>query len=152
MIKALLIDDDDHSRDYLKALIGNHIPESTSLHIAGDALLGKELAEKHQPQLIFLDVEMPKYSGFDFLNMMEEKNFDVIFTTAFQKYAIRALRFSELDYLVKPIDSDDLRSAIDRYLQKKPEQRQRNQLYGNLLDSLRNPDLKESKLAITTAQ
>lgn len=152
MIKALIVDDEDSSRDYLKILIEKHVPEITSVLQAGDALSAKAFIEQQHPQLIFLDVEMPQYSGFDLLNMMSEKDFDVIFTTAFHQYAIKAIRFSALDYLMKPIDADELRAAMDRYVEMKPAHHQRSQLYNHLLNSIKQPPSNEFKLAIPTAQ
>lgn len=152
MIKALIVDDDDLSRDSLKLLIEKHLPEITSLHIAGDAILAKQVIAKQQPDLIFLDVEMPKYSGFDLLNMIAEKNFDVIFTTSFGKYAIKAIRFSALDYLLKPVEENELVEAVHRHLEKRGQANQRPALYKNFLNSLQKNDVKDFRLAIPTTE
>jgi len=152
MIKALIVDDDDVSRDSLKLLIEKNLPEISSLYIAGDAVLAKDLIAKYQPQLIFLDVEMPQYSGFDLLNMIAEKNFDVIFTTSFQKYAIRAIRFSALDYLLKPIKKDELVEAVQRHLEKRDQSNHRGELYKNFLSTIQKKEEKDFRLAIPTTE
>ncbi len=152
MIKALIVDDDDLSRDTLKLLIEKYQPEISSILLAGDALLARHLISTEQPDLIFLDVEMPQYSGFDLLNMIAEKNFDVIFTSSFQKYAIRAIRFSALDYLLKPVQKDELAQAIQRHLEKRDQAQHRPALYQNLLQTIQSRETKDFRLAIPTTE
>ncbi|MCY7409368.1 MAG: response regulator [Chitinophagales bacterium] len=152
MIKALIVDDEDFSRDCLKTLIEKHIPEITSVHLAADAITARMLIEQHHPQLVFLDVEMPRYSGFDLLNMIAEKNFDVIFTTSFAQYAIKAIRFSALDYLLKPVKKDELIEAVQRHLEKRDQENHRPALYKNFLNTLQKKDIKDFRLAIPTTE
>ncbi|MEP7128220.1 MAG: response regulator [Chitinophagales bacterium] len=152
MIKALIVDDDDFSRDTLKLLIEKYQPEISSIHLAGDAILAKQLISTEHPDLIFLDVEMPEYSGFDLLNMIAEKNFDVIFTTSFQKYAIKAIRFSALDYLLKPIQKEELMEAVQRHLEKREQVSYRPELYQNFLHTIQSREVKDFRLAIPTTE
>ncbi len=152
MIKALIVDDDDFSRDCLKILIEKHIPEITSVHLAGDAITARIFIDQHHPQLVFLDVEMPRYSGFDLLNMIAEKKFDVIFTTSFKQYAIKAIRFSALDYLLKPVKKDELIEAVQRHLEKRDQENHRPALYKNFLNTLQKKDIKDFRLAIPTTE
>lgn len=100
-----------------------------------------------------LDIEMPNMNGFDFLNRVGNWDFDVIFTTAYDKYAIKAIRFSALDYLLKPIDIVDLQNAINRHIVKKELQPQmQQQLVSNLISNLKQKDQSDFKLAISTSE
>lgn len=153
MLKALLVDDEPKARDVLAELLRQYIPEITELREAGspgDALL---LMERYQPDLLFLDIVMPQMNGFDLLNRIGERHFGLIFTTAYDQFAIQAIRFSALDYLLKPIDPDELRQAIDRFLEKhspQPEQPQ-NQLR-NMLYNLEAGPKEGFRLAIPTTE
>jgi two-component system LytT family response regulator len=100
----------------------------------------------HRPELIFLDVEMPGMNGFQMLESVKLLDFDIIFTTAFDQYAIRAIRFGALDFLVKPIDKDELRHAVDSYVQRpaKDTLKQLNALYSQLD---RKKDISGRKIA-----
>src|SRR6187401_1647196 len=101
-IKALIVDDEEGARLVLRSLIEKYIPEITEF----------------QPDLLFLDIQMPFINGFDLLGKIENINFDIIFTTAFNQYAIKAIRFSALDYLLKPIDISELKNAVERHLSR----------------------------------
>lgn len=154
MLKALIIDDEAKARDLLTFLIENHIPEITECRTAADAETALLLLESWQPDLLLLDIQMPRMNGFDLLNVLKRWNFDVIFTTAHQQYAIQAIRFSALDYLLKPIDPDELRGAVNRHLAKKETPGEnappRRELIENLLQNLQSPAPKDQKLAIHT--
>jgi len=114
MTKALIIDDEKHCCDHLQWLLENYCPNIQVLATADHADQGSQLIRRLKPQLIFLDVEMPDKNGFEMLSTLPEIDFDIIFTTAHEKYAIRAIRLGAMDYLVKPIDKDDLCQAIDK--------------------------------------
>src|ERR1019366_8835427 len=104
MIKTLIIEDEKHCSDNLEWQLEQYCPEIEILAVCNSAEKGLQQINHHQPQLIFLDVEMPFMNGFEMLEELKEINFDIIFTTAFNQYAIRAIKFGALDYLVKPID------------------------------------------------
>ena len=115
MIKALIIDDETHCVQRLQRLV----EENAADHVAiiGNATSvenGIASIRQFDPDLVFLDVQLHDQSGFDLLEQLGEKNFGVIFTTAYEKYAVRAFRFSALDYLLKPIDAEDLVRAIQK--------------------------------------
>src|SRR5215217_4724454 len=118
MIKALIIDDEQKARNILDHYIRNFIPEVTEVKQAESVDSALEILKTYQPGIVFLDVEMPHKNGFDFLVETKTPSFDVIFTTAYNQYAIQAIRFSALDYLLKPVDPDELKAAVDRHLQK----------------------------------
>ena len=132
MLKALIVDDEPKARDVLAELVRQYVPEVIDLREAGspgDALL---LMERYKPDLLFLDIVMPQMNGFDLLNRLGERTFGLIFTTAHEQYAIQAIRFSALDFLLKPVDPDELRQAVDRFLEKRalnPREQLQNMLY-----------------------
>ncbi len=100
-----------------------------------------------------LDIEMPHMNGFDLLNKVGSWSFDVIFTTAYDKYAIKAIRFSALDYLLKPIDIIDLKNAISRHIVKKEHQPHSQELLvSNLISNLQQKDATSFKLALSTLE
>lgn len=111
-MKAVIIDDEKHCREVLTTLIQKHCPEvevADSFNSGADAL---NVVDKIVPDILFLDIEMPGMNGFEFLERCPEKNFEIIFTTAYNEYAIKAIKHSALDYLLKPIDKDELILAI----------------------------------------
>ena len=115
MVKIVIIDDEPHGIQSLEALIREYCP---SLELAGTADSieeGYKLLEETQPDILFLDIEMPNGSGFELLkNIGSGRSFEVIFTTAYQHYAIRAIRENALDYLLKPIDPEELLKAVEK--------------------------------------
>jgi two-component system LytT family response regulator len=119
MITAVLVDDEGGAREFLRSRLQDVAPE---IHAPGEAANIDEAARlitEKKPQLVFLDVEMPGGDGFELLKRLGHWDFEVIFTTSHQHYAIQAIRFSALDYLLKPVQADELRSAIDRFLERK---------------------------------
>lgn len=114
MIRAIIVDDEEKGQEILKSLIQKNCPEVLVLAVAGTADAGVEAIKKHKPELVFLDIEMPGGNGFTLLEKAKNFDFDVIFTTAYSQYAIKAIRFSALDYLLKPISPDELKVAVGR--------------------------------------
>ena len=110
MIKAIIIDDETQGRKLLQALIISHCPQIQVLEECADLPNGVKAIRKHKPDLIFLDIEMPQHSGLDILDFFYEKDihFGIIFTTAYNEYAVKAFKLSAVDYLLKPISGDDL--------------------------------------------
>ncbi len=118
MIGALLVDDEAAAREHLRGRLAAVAPEVDILSEASNIGDAERLIRTHAPQLVFLDVEMPGGNGFQLLQRLGRWEFDVIFTTAFQRFAIQAIRFSALDYLLKPVQADELRAAVDRHIQR----------------------------------
>lgn len=112
-MKAIIIDDEKKGREILKSLIETYCEEVEIMAQAANAQQGYELILEHKPDVIFLDVEMPNGDGFSLLERFNEITFQIVFTTAFDDYAIKAIKFHALDYLLKPIDIDELRLAIE---------------------------------------
>jgi two-component system LytT family response regulator len=132
-------------------LLQAHIAAETRVAYCTSVKEALELLPVFKPSLIMLDIEMPGLSGFDFLNMVTENNFDVIFTTAYDQYAIKAIRFSALDYLLKPIDVLDLQNAINRHIIKKQHHAPKL-LVSNLIANLQHKDPKDFKLTLSTSE
>jgi two-component system LytT family response regulator len=115
MIRTLIIDDEAFARELLKQQLEEYCSGLVEvIGLAGSAIEGLKLINQLQPQLVFLDVEMPRGSGFDLLELAGERNFEVIFTTAYQEYALKALKSEARDYLLKPIDVDELAAAVHK--------------------------------------
>ncbi|MEP6950789.1 MAG: LytTR family DNA-binding domain-containing protein [Ginsengibacter sp.] len=122
MIRALIIDDEQHCIDRLTGLMKEHL--SSSVHIMDSfktAAAAEEAIKKYKPELVFLDVQLDGQTAFDLLKKLDKINFEMIFTTAYEKYAIQAFKFSALDYLLKPVSADDLKQAVTRLLEKNPK-------------------------------
>ncbi len=119
MIKVILIDDEDSAREVLRKML---LASDMDIQILAE-VDGVEAAvqafQSHSPDLIFLDIEMPYQSGFDLFNKINLENTNVIFTTAYSQYAIKAIKFSALDYLLKPISPKELNEALQKAQKKK---------------------------------
>lgn len=114
MLSAVIIDDELKGRIALRGKLQSYCPD---VLLAGEAANGAEglrLIQEQKPEIVFLDIEMPFMDGFEMLHMLPQKDFHLIFTTAYDQYAIKAIRFAAFDYLLKPIDIEELKSAIER--------------------------------------
>lgn len=114
MIKAIIIDDESHCLVTLSLLLAEYCPEVTLLEQCNSAKRGLAAIEKYKPDLVFLDIEMPAMNGFEMLAHVNQINFAIIFTTSYDQYAIKAIRFSALDYLLKPVDPKELEMAVKK--------------------------------------
>ena len=119
MIKTLIIEDEAKSRQMLAAMLERNCPEITIVGLAKDVKEGVALIKELQPELVFLDISMPDGIGFDLLEQVSGHKFELIFATASDQHAIRAIKYSACDYLLKPIDMDELKSAVNKVLNKK---------------------------------
>ena len=118
MITAVIIDDEQHCIDCLTNLIESGFANVQIAATAASVEAGLNAIRFHQPALVFLDVQIADKTGFDLLLQLSNINFEVIFTTAYDKYAVQAFKFSALDYLLKPIDPSDLKQAIEKFENK----------------------------------
>ena len=114
MIKAIIIDDEIHCIDTLSILLADYCPEVEVLEKCMSPKKGLEAIENLKPELVFLDIEMPMMNGFELLEQFKQIPFCVIFTTSYDQYAIKAIRFSAMDYLLKPVDREELKNAIEK--------------------------------------
>jgi two-component system LytT family response regulator len=148
MIKALIVDDEVKARNVLHHYITSFIPEIGELRQAASADEAMETLRQFSPDIVFLDVEMPHKNGFDFLQELRQPQFDIIFATAFNHYAIQAIRFSALDYLLKPVDPDELRAAVLRHIERKGERAEKAALLHNLVENISKPEVKAFQIAV----
>lgn len=113
---ALIIDDEPKARKLLEVLIKENCPKINNVFNAEDLIGGVELIKTKQPQIVFLDIEMPEHSGLELLDFLpkEQYNFEIIFTTAYSQYAIQAFELSAIDYLLKPLRADKLKTAVKK--------------------------------------
>ncbi|MGE0636929.1 MAG: LytR/AlgR family response regulator transcription factor [Bacteroidia bacterium] len=117
-IKAILIDDEERARNTLKKLLADFCPEVEVLAEAVNVPDGVLAINQHRPQLVFLDIEMPDYNGFELLSFFREVDFEIIFVTAYNDYALKAFEVSAIDYLLKPVDIDKLKLSVAKVQQK----------------------------------
>jgi two-component system LytT family response regulator len=136
-LKAIIIDDESSSRNTLRQKIGTYCRQLEIVAECENGESGIETIDRVKPDIVFLDVEMPRMNGFLMLQNLKNRDFELIFTTAYDHYAIRAIRYSALDYLVKPIDVEELKAAtikaVEKRAQHSPNQRIETLLH-NLLD------------------
>jgi len=140
MIRALIVDDEKYGREGLLALIKKYCPQINQVHSASNISEAREIILCEEPDLLFLDIEINSELGFDLLEKIESWNFEVIFTTAHPKYAVRAFKYSGLDYLLKPISADELVRAVKRATKKRNDQIHKQQI--ELLLQNLNSDVK----------
>jgi two-component system, LytTR family, response regulator len=114
MIKAIIIDDEVYCRKALAVLLKEYCRGVQVTEQCDDAESGLGAIQKHKPDLVFLDIEMPNMNGFEMLEKITDVNFEIIFTTSYDQYAIKAIRFSALDYLLKPVIPEELQKAIEK--------------------------------------
>ncbi len=146
---AIIIDDEAKARRIMETLITDHCPEVKVLESADDVLSGIKAINKHKPDIVFLDIEMPGYTGFQLLDFFDEINFAVIFTTAYSEYALQAFQVSAVDYLLKPIQIDQLHSAIEKVSRLKGTTQNREKIH-TLKENLEDHHIK--KIALSTSQ
>lgn len=150
MIRSIIIEDELKSRDVLKSLLERYCSYVEVLAEAEGVADGIEKIKKHKPDVIFLDIQMPDGSGFRLLEKLDKIDFDVIFTTAFDQYAIRAFKYSALDYLLKPISPDDLINAVEKVRKRKLD-KQINQNIEVLLGNINKPEKELPKIILSTS-
>lgn len=118
-IKAIIVDDEQHCIDALKAMLQKKCPEVSVLAGVNSVQDAKQLIDDLQPDLVFLDVEMPHQNGFELLKLYDKVSFDVIFTTAYEQYALKAIKFNALDYLLKPFSVQELQEALRKFHERR---------------------------------
>ncbi|SOD19840.1 LytR/AlgR family response regulator transcription factor [Pedobacter xixiisoli] len=146
-MKAILIDDEISNLENLRTLLEKHCPQVNIVAAAQNVNDAVNAIEIYLPDLVFLDIQMGKQTGFDVLKALPHRNFEVIFVTAYDQYGIQAVKFAALDYLLKPVDIDELKTAVNKASQKLAAQTQTSQL-DFLLQQLKRPEATTSKIAL----
>jgi two-component system LytT family response regulator len=151
MLKAILVDDEQSNLSSLKEKLASYCPQVQVIAACDNATSGIDAIDNLHPQLVFLDIEMPVMNGFIMLQQLSFKNFELIFTTAYDHYAIKAIRYSALDYLVKPIEIEELKTAVAKAEEK------RNHSYPNpqielLVEQLVTKKNSFNRIAIPTTE
>ena len=114
MLKTILIDDESKALETIEEMVKIHCPQAQIVAKANSVATGREAIEKYQPDVVLLDIQMRDGSGFDLLNQLNHIDFHLIFITAYEEYALQAFKFSAIDYILKPIDPDDITRAFDK--------------------------------------
>jgi two-component system, LytTR family, response regulator len=128
MINTVIIDDEQNNIDNLSILLQKYCAQVTILATALNADEGEQIILKHKPDLVFLDIQMPSKNGFDLLKSLKSFDFEIIFVTAYDQYGIQAVKFSAIDYLLKPINIDDLKDAVQKAALKSAQKKHNVQL------------------------
>jgi two-component system, LytTR family, response regulator len=145
---AIIIDDERNVRQALELMIRQYCPDIVLSGVAASAAEGRELLQNNQVDFIFLDISMPKEDGFAFLTTIPKENYGIIFVTAYQEYALRALKASAIDYLLKPVNPIELRDAVSKAIQYKEFRQNKEELknvYRESLDNLHDNIHSEDK-------
>jgi len=141
-MRAILVDDELANLENLQVLLAKNCPNVKVVAVANNINEAFEKVNLHRPDLLFLDIQMGKTTGFDLLNLLAEKSFEVIFVTAYDNYGIQAVKFAALDYLLKPVDPDELKAAVT-----KAENRMASKINGEQLNFLLN-QIKRTEPAV----
>lgn len=150
MIKAILVDDEQHGLETLAIHLADYCLNVQVLAKCSSAKKALEAIAQHTPDLVFLDIEMPVMNGFELLEQFDKIPFSVIFTTSYDQYAIKAIRFSALDYLLKPIDPKELIAAVNKVEQQKHQPS--NEQLKMLMEQLQHKEGRFAKIAIPTIE
>lgn len=148
-LKTIIVDDEKDALNFIESIIKDYCPQLEVVGTADSAKKGIKIINEKKPDLVFLDVEMPRGSGFDLLSSIPDKSFDVIFVTAFNHYAVKAIKFSAVDYILKPINISEFIQAINKVMKKRELSQNQAPGYMALLENINTRIPK--KLAIPTS-
>jgi two-component system LytT family response regulator len=147
MIQAIIVDDELSNIENLQALLTKHCPQVNVIGTAVNNAAAVEFINRHQPDLVFLDIQLRDDSGLNLLKLVNNKLFEVIFVTAYDQYGIQAVKFAALDYLLKPVDIDELIAAVTK-VENKLKEKQHNQQLDFLVNQLKRDDQQPTKIAL----
>jgi two-component system LytT family response regulator len=150
MLKCIIVDDESKSRESLRILIEDFCDNVKVCALCQNVDEGIKAIKEHKPEVVFLDIQLQRETGFDLLTRIKDINFEVIFTTAYSEYAIKAFKFSAIDYLLKPIDIDELKLALGKVNKKLDDNISLR--FKHLLQNLKTPSSGNYKLALPTTE
>ncbi len=151
MLNAIIVEDEKHSRETLVGLLKLYCKNVNVIAEADGMMSGINAIKKHKPDVVFLDIQMPDGSGFRLLESLDEIDFGIIFTTAFDQFAIKAIKFSAIDYLLKPIFPDDLVAAVKK-AEERQDARNTRKSVEILLENMKRPETEPPKIVLSTAE
>jgi len=150
MLNAIIVDDEPHCCKTLDSLLKRYCPEVSIIATCANGVDALQAIRPLNPDLVFLDVEMPKMNGFEMLEQLHEINFHLIFVTSYDAYALKAIRFSAIDYLLKPVDREELQTAVQKVVKRMqvplPEQLK------IILEKIQHPASASNKIALPTME
>ena len=150
MKKAIVIDDENRTRDLIVKMINSFGLDIEAIAGGTNVQTGIQSIEEMHPDIVFLDIQMPDGTGFDVLKAVKDKNFEVIFITAHEEFAIKAIKFSALDYILKPIDQNELKAAVENAIRTVDEKREETTQFETLQHNI-NPNVKR-RLVLKTQE
>lgn len=151
MIKCVLVDDEKNALEMMEWLLKTYCPQVSIVAMCGTGEEGIEAIKEYQPDVVFLDIEMPRMNGFDMLEQLKEISFEIVFCTAYDQFAIKAFKYSALHYLLKPIEPEDLKATIRRVEERKaiPTREQ----FALLMQHINRPSKTAApRIALTTSE
>ncbi|HRP18865.1 MAG TPA: LytTR family DNA-binding domain-containing protein [Ginsengibacter sp.] len=149
MLRAILVDDEESNLRSLDVKLKNHCPEVEVVALCASAQEGLEQIEALHPDVVFMDIEMPIMNAFTLLRKLSWRNFELVFVTAYDHYAVQAIKFSALDYLVKPVEVKDLKLAVSKVLEKKMDSS--NKRLELLLENVLGQRKEIKKIAVSSS-
>ena len=150
MLKAIIVEDEPYCCEILAAMLESDCPDVKIVNICNNAKDALTAIRQQSPDLVFLDVEMPKMNGFEMLEQLPSVNFEIIFTTSYDQYALKAIRFSAIDYLLKPVDQEELIKAIAKVSRR--SQKPIAQQLEILMQKIHQPSTPINKIAMPTME
>ena len=150
MLKAIIVEDEENGRKYLETLLAEFYPRLQVVAIAENVSQGIQVIQNFKPDIVFLDIQMNTETGFDLLERIGNINFEVVFTTAYEQYALKAIKFAAVDYLLKPIDKQDLATAIEK-VEKRQSSSSINKNFEILLQNIKNSNTDNHQIALATS-
>jgi two-component system LytT family response regulator len=148
MINAIIVDDEEKSRESLKILLEDFCPGVSVKALCENVSQAMHAISDHHPDVVFLDIHLQRESGFDLLEKLKHIDFEVIFTTAYSEYAIKAFKFSAIDYLLKPVDIEELKGALHKVERRKYHNMETR--FQHLVNNLKSGSTENFKLALPT--
>ncbi len=150
MIRTFIVDDEPYCCETLVTLLEQYCPEIKIAGVFNNGRDALEAIKNHLPDLVFLDVEMPHMNGFEMLEQLPSINFELIFSTSYDQYALKAIRYSALDYLLKPVDSEELQNAVNKVIRR--SQKPFAEQLQILMQKIHAPSTPVSKIALPTME
>jgi two-component system, LytTR family, response regulator len=150
MLNSVIVDDELYCCEVLTTLLEKYCNDVNVAAVCNSGVEALQTIRELKPDLVFLDVEMPKMNGFEMLEQLTDINFDLIFTTGYDQYALQAFRFSAVDYLLKPIDREDLQKAVKKVIQR--TQKPLAEQFEILLQKIHQPNAVLNKIAMPTLE